>query len=317
MKDLVSILFIALMLSSCSNEDVSSDLQVNDPLLTNYIIKHFNVSNTPNTVLDSTNYQISSERISSSFSLNFETLIQKMSNYNYVNNRIDNIQTFTNNTLTRIQSFNYNANNDLVEYLSESINNEDQTSTYEKHLFNHTTDTIFVSWTRSDDGVNFDINVSDFKIVLDNNDNRTYLESYSYLNNETKFENGTYDSNSNIINELKYLRLSNGNDVLSFENNYTYNSTENLFYRINEATFTRKNLMLLYHLQSSAINNINAKSISKHIMTNYESTWGNSFANFEISNITDDNANNIYSEFKTIIGSDLLSRFTQEFLIEY
>jgi hypothetical protein len=308
---------LSLTFLSCSNESIDDqDINNTEVSLTNYIYKTYNVSNAPNTIIDSANYLINANKIISSSGLNLETLTQLTSNYNYLDGKIDNIKSFSNGALIRIQSFSYNTNNDLVEYLTESINTQNQNSSFQKHSFNHTTDTIFSSWTRSADGVNFDEEVSDFKIVLDDNVNRTYIETYSHLNDAITFEINSYDASNNIINESKYLRLDNGNDVLSFENNYTTNSSENLFNRINEATYTRKTLMLLHHLQSNAINNINAKRISGNVLTNYQSTWGNSFADFEISNIMDDTGTTLFSEFKTTIGGDLLSRFTQEYIFQ-
>ncbi|MBF8148490.1 hypothetical protein ITJ86_01190 [Winogradskyella sp. F6397] len=311
-KSVLIIILFALISFSCSNESINEP-EMPENELTNYIYKTYNVSNTPNTVIDSTNYQIDNDRITSSSGLNLETLTQLTSNYNYANNRINEIQSFSNGLLTRIQSFTYN-DGDLVEYLSESINSQGQSSSFQKHVFTHTTDTIFSSWTQSDDGVNFDINVSDFKIVIDGNDNRTYFEAYDYFNDEIKFEISTYNANSSIINESKYMRLDNGNDVLSFENNYTSTSSENLFNRINEATFTRRNLMLLYHLQPNAVNNINAKNISKNALMTFESSFGNSFADFEILNTTDDVNNIILSDFKTVISGNVFTRFSQEFI---
>ncbi len=310
--------FFALICFACSTDDsiIEQNTNGNQPSVVNYIYKTYNVSNTPNTVKDSTNYMISDNKIISSSGLNLETLLQHASNYSYVNGKINEIQSFNNGILSRIQSFTYDANDDLVEYQSEYIDSNDSSSSFERHLFTHTADTIYSSWTRSDDGINFDTSVSDFKIVLDVNTNRTYLETYSYLNDDTQFEVNTYDVNSNILNESKYIVLDNGNEFLSFENNYTTTTSENLFNSINEATFTRKNLMILYHLQSAAVNSVNAKSISKNALNTFESTWGNSFADFEIINMTDDNNNTTSSDFKTIISGDVIARFSQEFIFE-
>ena len=310
-------LVFILVFCSCS-DDTANDLENNTstPVLTNYIYTAYDVSNTPNTPTTSTTYNIDDNKIMSAVGTNTITSTQHNSSYSYINGHLDEIRSFSNNVLSRIQSFTYNANNDLVTYISESIDTEDQTSNFERHLFIHTADTIFASWTRSDDGITFDTNVSDFKIVLDANDNRTYLETYSYLNDDTTFEISTYDSNSNLVNESKYLILNNGNEVLSFENNYGSTVSENLFTRINEATYTRKTMMLLYHLQSNALNNINAKGISKNTLASFESTWGNGFAQYEILNILDDNDYTLSSDFKTIIQGEVFARFTQEFILE-
>jgi len=307
-------LVIFISLTSCSNESIDNNSE--SIILTNYIYKNYNVTNTPNTVIDSTNYQIVDNKIISSSSLNIETLIERTSTYSYSDSKIEEIQSFIEGSLNRSQSYSYNTNGDLIEYLTVAFNTDSQPSNYEKHTFNHTNDTIFSSWKRSDDGINYNINVSDSKIVLNNNSNRTYFEAYDYFNNETNIEVNNYDTNFNITNDSKYLRMENGNDTLSFENSYTYNSSLNLFNLINEATFTRKNLMLLYHLQPNAVNNINAKSISRNNLATFESTWGNSIANFEITNTTDENNNGLFSDYKTIIAGNTFARFTQEYIFE-
>ncbi|MDG5490117.1 hypothetical protein [Psychroserpens sp. SPM9] len=312
---LISISIFTLSCLSCSSDD--PEVAANEPRLTNYIYKTYNVSNTPNTVLDSTNYSIEDNKIVSASGLNLETSFQRNSTYTYLDDKIDKIQSFSNGLLTRVQSFTYDANDDLIAYLSESIDTDNQSSSFEKHEFTHTTDTIFSSTTRSSDGINFDTNVSEAKIVLDANNNRTYYEMYSHFNEETTFEINTYDANSNLINEAKYLILDNGNEVLSFENNVATNNSENLFYSINETTFTRKNLMLLYHLQSNAVNTINGKSITPNAIITFASTWGNSFATFEILNTTNDTGLTIYSDFKTTIAGNLISRFSQDYSIQY
>ncbi|MFP4845216.1 hypothetical protein [Winogradskyella sp. PE311] len=314
-SSLIIIIFFTLVSFSCSKDNNDEPIFIDDvSLLTNYIYKTYNVSNSPNTVIDSTNFMISDNKIISSSGLNLETLSEKTSNYSYLNGKIDKIQSFSNGTLTRIQSFGYNTNEELTEYLIENINTNDASSSFERHTFTHTTDTIFSSWTRSNDGITFDEQVSDFKIVLVENNNRTYLETYSYLNDDTQYEISTYEGSFNILNESKYLILNNGNEVLSFENNYTTSNAVNYYNRILSNTYSRKNLMLLYHLQPSAINNINAKSISGYRLDTYESTWGNSFAEFEISTVPNNDNINVFTNFKTIISGNLFSRFSQEFI---
>lgn len=307
-------LLVFINLTSCSNESIDNNSE--SIILTNYIYKNYNVTNTPNTVIDSTNYQIFDNKIISSSGLNIENLDERTSTYSYSDSKIEEIQSFIEGSLNRSQSYSYDTNGNLIEYLTVSFNIDSQPSNYERHTFNHTSDTIFSSWKRSDDGINYNINVSDSKIVLNENDNRTYFEAYNYFNNETSIEVNNYDTNFNITNDSKYLRMENGNNTLSFENNYTYNTTLNLYNLINEATFTRKNLMLLFHLQSNAINNINAKSISRNNLATFESTWGNSIANFEITNTTDENNSSLFSDYKTIIAGNTFARFTQEYIFE-
>lgn len=310
-------LFLSLMLTSCSNESIDDTEENNDAItITNYIYKTYNVSNAPNTIIDSTNYLISNNRILSSSSINLETLDQQTSIYSYFDNRIDGIQSFRNGTLNRIQSYTYNANSDLIEYLSESINTSNQASSFEKHTFNHTTDTIFSSWKRSNDGINFNTNVTESKTVIDANNNRTYFEEYDYFNDETDYHINSYDSNNNMLSDRSFLFLSDGSTQPLIENNHTFSSNINLYNLINEKTFSRKNLMVLYHLQSTAINNFNAKSVSPNALDTFTSSASGNIISFEIANRVDSNNLAITSEFRTLASGQLFSRFLQEFLIE-
>jgi hypothetical protein len=312
MKKIVSIIYVLLLLFSCSNDDNISNLPQNEPVLTNYIYKRYNTSNEPNTVIDSTNYVINNNKIISHSGLNTLTQSQYLSNYNYTNGKITNIESYNETTLTRIQSFTYNTNGNLVEYLSESIDTENQSSYFNKHLFTHNTDTIFSTWSISNDGVNFSPKI-DSKIVLDENNNRTYYEAYDYINDDTQFIESLYDFNSNIIKESYYTIINNSN-MLSFENTYLTTTNENYLNTINEATYGRKTYMLTYHLLPNAVNNINAKSITKNMLTEFNSTWGNSFATFDISNNIDDANLSLLSDFKTIIAGAVFNRFSQEYI---
>ena len=317
-KTLLYISFFALINLACSSDDSINDSEIgeDEPTLTNYIYKTYNVTNIPNTVRDSTNYLIENNKIISASGVNLATLSENNSIYNYLNNRISQIQSFRDGNLYLVQSFNYESNGVLGEYITESFNIESQTSHYLKNTFTHTSDTIYSKVTESFDGINYGEVFFDYKIVLDQNDNRTYLERYDHDNNYTHYFINTYDANSNIINESKYWKLENENDLFEFENIYTTDNFENNYNKIWEATLTRKNLMLLYHLQSFALNDINAKSISKNNLNTYESTWGNSFAEFDIINLIDSNNNTISSDFKTSIESETFSRFTIEYIFE-
>ena len=299
---------------SCSNDNIDLIDTQNSPTLTNYIFKTYNITNTPNTTIDSLNYKIENNRILNISGINFETSDVLTSNYSYSNNQLTNVHSFVNNILNKTETFSYNSNGDLIEYISESISNN-QISTLNKLIFNHTLDTIFSTLEYSNDGLSF-TNISNFKIILDGNNNRTFFEEYNYFNDEIKQEINEYDENLNVVNESHYLLAENAPNTLSFQNNYTYNTSTNLFYTINERTYTRKNLMLLFHLQSDAVNEINVKSISRNNIITFQSTWGNSFVNFDITNTTNQNNITILSDYKTIINDNVLSRFSQEYLLE-
>lgn len=308
---IASVILISYFTSSCSYDETINPSQ-NEPILTNYIHKRFNITNSPNTVIDSINYILNSNKIVSHSGLNSTTQSQHLGYYSYTNDMITKIQSYNNGVLTRIQSFSYTSNENLNEFISESINPFDQSHFFNKHVFTHTTDTIFSSWLTSDDGIVFNV-IKDSKIVLDNNNNRTYFEVYDYINEDTKSIVSLYDDNSNITEELYYTRVD-GSDFLSFKNTYITNTSENHFNTINETTYGRKSFMLLYHLLPNSVNTINAKAITKNVLMEFNSTWGNSFATFEISNTTNDNNLIVYSDFKTMVEGTIFNRFSQEYI---
>ena len=308
---------VGLALYACTNETtIESNENQDIPILTNYIYTSYDVSNVPNTVTASTIYEIENNKIISASGTNEITSAQHSTVYDYLDDKINEILTYRNGELSESKSFAYDGNGNLISYIITSIDSSDQSMQFNRHDFTHTTDTIFSTWMNSVNGIDYDTLILESKIVLDDNNNRTYYESFSEINNITKFRIDTYDSNQNLLTESIFSRFDDGSEFLEFENNYVANSFENIFNRINEATYTRKNMMLLYHLQSGAINNVNAKSISRNTLINFNSTWGNSFAQFEISNTQGDNNLIIESDFETIIEGNVFARFSQEYIFQ-
>jgi len=314
MKKIIQISIMVIIIFSCSNEEVEIAPPVSENSLTNYIYKRYDVTNTPNTIIDSANYAINNSRIVSHSGMNFTTQNEYSGNYNYTGGKLASIESFNEGALARLQSFTYNTNGDLIEYLSETVDASGSSSFFNRHIFTHTTDTIFSSWTTSNNGIDYSPK-QDSKIVLDDNNNRTYFEAYNYINDDIRYILSLYDSNSNITNE-SYNSIIDGSDFLSFENTYLTNNSENYFNTINEATYGRRSYMLLYHLLPNSVNSINAKSITKNSLTVFNSTWGNSFASFEISNLTDENNRIIFSDLKTVINGEVFNRFSQEYLFQ-
>lgn len=306
--------FLGLACLACSNEAIEISENSTDPLLTNYLYTNYNISETPNTETSTTNYVIENNKIISANSVSYIDNVERHYNYYYTSERIDSILTYTNNILSRIQRYTYNSNGNLMSYMSH--NHNDQSSNLERHIFTHSNDTIYSVWSQSDDGINFDNILLNSKIVLDANNNRTYFESHSPANNQTKAWIGDFDANQNLQSESYYSFSDDGTPVQMFENSYTFANQENIFNRINMATFTRKNMMLLYHLQSDAINAINAKSICENTITSMNSTWGNSFAEFEIINSLNDNDITIESDFKTFVEGNIFTRFSQKYIFQ-
>jgi len=316
MKKSFFTLSLIAILSSCANQDDSTPT-VTAPTanITNYVYKTYNTTNTPNTVINTTTYKIANNKISDYTGENLQTGQMSSGTYNYVNNKIDEILKYREGLLVEKLNFSY-VNGRLSEYLQESINTSTQESFFNKHTFTHAIDTTYVEWRRSSDfGVTFDIPVSDIKMVLDSNANRTYFEDYDYINDDTDSKKNSYDGNNNMINEESFDIYNNGTIINSLTNTMTYEASENPLYLIYNATYGRDNLMLLYHLESNAINNINPKAISPNSLESFSSTFGNTFT-YEISN-TELGGYVTSNNFETYNSGTQFSRFQIEYLRDF
>lgn len=310
MKNIICLLTIILIVS-CSesnSNDLSSDN--NNISVSSITRKNYNISS--NAVLNSTIYNIGNNKILNSTSVNQQNSTQINSNYMYVSNLLTQINTFSNGDITSSTFLIYNTNSKLIEYRSETFNNQGEIQTINKNVFDRIQDTIYNQWSRkTTNSLDFQPIMSS-KIVLNQNNNRTYFEYYDHVNNENFKILTTYDTNSNIIEEKKYLLSSNGLYSLVLTNSYSYNTSLNTLSFILSNTYSRENLMLLYHLQSSAINEFNVKSYSPNTLNNYTSSFDNT-TTFNINNTIHSNNYCKQSDFKTLISNTLFSRFTYEF----
>lgn len=309
---LIYLLFI--ITSSCTSEIETLENSNNTNNLVNYIYKTYNTNN--GQVLDSINFLIQENKILSSIKHNSLTSNIYKTTYHYQNENLIEIKSYLNNSLDVITTFSYDFNGNLTQYLKENINTINQNSQFTKHDFIHNIDTIFSTTKFSLDGVNFSNSQSEYKIVIDNDNNRIYFEDKDNINNETTYKISTYDANNNLELEEEYLSLENQENTLNYYLNHNYNSGSNLFYKVNKNTYSKKTLMLLYHLQSNAINNINSKSISPNTLSQFSTSFGNSAFNFQINNTTNNDNQTIFSDFKTLISNELISHFSQEFIFD-
>lgn len=312
MKKLIVIISFVLILFACNETHIDTGL-IDDstPALRTLSYKTFNA--TTNTVNRTTTYTLNSNRIVSSTTTNSSTSQQSNSTYDYNNGLLSEIMVFSDNNLTSKRNYTYNNANKLVEYLQESIDLSTQQSFFNQHTFTHTSDTIFSEWKRSSDGTNFNT-IATFKIVLDNNNNRTYLEENDLLNNEIKARISSYDTDNNLISENSFIKNNSNTLINVLSNNITYETSKNLLSLVYKNTYGKENLMLLYHLQSNALNNFNPKTISNNSLKTFDTTFvGNSGITFEFLHETGTNNYDYLNDYRSYVNGMLLSRFTIEF----
>ena len=312
MKKTIVIIPFVLMFFSCNEAHIDTGL-IDDstPVVNTIAYKTYDA--TTNTVNRTTTYTLNSNRIVSSTTVNSSTSQQSNSTYDYNNGQLSEVMIFSDNHLTSKRNYTYNNTNKLVEYLQESIDPSTQQSFFNQHTFTHTSDTIFSEWKRSSDGIIFNT-IATFKIVLDSNGNRTYLEKSDLINNETKVKVSNYDGNNNLITENSFIKNDDNTMTTILSNNITYKTSMNLLSLVHQNTYGKENLMLLYHLQSNALNNFNPKTISNNSLKTFDSTFvGNSGITFEFLNETGADNYDYLNDYRTYINGTLLSRFTVEF----
>ncbi|MDH7445124.1 hypothetical protein [Aquimarina sp. 2201CG14-23] len=300
------ILILILAITSCSEDNSTNNITTKD--VNSFVFTKFNVSTSPNTKIDSTYYQITSDKIDYYEGFNFITNQTTSGNYSYENDKISQIKRYSQSNLVHTSTFKYDNSDKLIELLQESTQGE---SVYNKHTFTYTGDSIFVNWKRSFNGVDFTIDVAHSKIVLDTNNNRTYFENFDFSNQTTKAVRTTYDANNNPIKE-EFMYDSGAGLEIEFTNNIVFENSINTLYQIHSMTFSKHTLMLLYHLNSNAVNNFNFKSISPNNSKTFESDFGNIFT-YSINNVINEEKYSTLSEFKTFVNSDLFSAFSYEF----
>jgi hypothetical protein len=308
-------LFLLLLpfLFSCSNNDDNSGTD-QEVTLSGFVQKNYNVSSTPNVIIDSTYYQLQNNKIISIVRTNVATSVSNNTVCEYIGNKIANTTSFVNGVMSSKNNYLYDTNDKLIEFRQESYNASNQITAIQKHTFTHTSDTIFSQWNRSvNNGVTY-TNIANFKIVLDQNNNRTYFEDQDMTNNSEERILTTYDTNNNMLSEQHFNVINNGDLFLNLSNSATYSNFINPLALIMEATFGRKTLMLLYHLQTNAINNINSRNISPKTMDSYITSFDG--IEFEITNTPFNNNLTQISDYKTLNSGSLLSRFSLEYFFE-
>ncbi|WP_299113384.1 hypothetical protein [uncultured Winogradskyella sp.] len=311
------IVYLLLVITSCSNESIDTNEEVNNQELTNYIFKTYNVGNDPNTIILERNFTIENDKIISSINTSTQSNNIVTTEYTYENNRISEVSRYIDGSLISIKNFTYNNEGNLSEYLNENIDSN-QDSFYNKISFIHTADTIYGISNGSEDGINFDINFVEAKIVLDTNKNKTYQEIYDVNNDETSYTEYTYDSNNNILTSNKFEEI-NGTffSVLSFS--YTYENTINTLARIYEETYGRELLMLLNQhreLNTSALNYYDTKYITTNCFQSVTSSFFGNNLSAEFTSTANEDNYSTYSDYKTLDSGSTISRFSYDFIFE-
>ena len=302
MKKLLFVFTLAIMFS-CASDDSNSnpETETNIPFLA-FDFKNFNASGM---VTDSTRYFLNNEGKISNYSNNSANGL-----FTYTDNLLSTVERFTGGQISLREQYNYDSQN-LIEVLSENYSSA--TTEYNRIQYQYSsTDTIYVTDRNSNDGVNYNINISDSKIVLDSNDNRTYFENYDYINDETTAVISEYDSNNNLIKETFYNDYGSGL-VESYNNTLSFSNDKNSLYEVYKRTYTRRNLMITYHLQGNAVNQINGKSISVNNVNTFNTTFGSIFS-FEIDNIVGNDNYSTSNSFKTYADSNLIRHFEYSFV---
>ncbi|MFN3753198.1 hypothetical protein [Flavobacterium sp.] len=309
------LLMLVSLLFSCSNDDDGSGTN-EEVSLSGFVQKNYNVSSSPNVIIDSIYYELQNNKILSAVRTNVSTSVSNNTAYDYIGNKIVSTSSFANGVMALKNNYVYDSNDKLIEFRQESYNTSNQITAIQKHTFTHTQDTIFSQWNRStNNGVSY-TNIANFKIVLDQNQNRTYFEEQDMINNAEERVLTTYDANSNILNEQYFNVGTNGELTLTLTNSATYSNFTNPLAVAMNATFGRKTLMLLYHLQTGAINNINARNLSPKTMSTFTTSFGGGEIGFEITNTPFDINFTQMSDYKTLNAGALFSRFSLEYFFE-
>lgn len=307
-------LFLLLVVvSSCSNQESIESDQDNTVQISHYVHKSYDLSGN---VIRTIEYSLENNKIMNSLSTVLATSQTANSIYTYSDDKLTTISNYSNGSLTSQSNYQYNANNDLVEMRQNSFNTANQITTIQKHTFTHTSDTIFSQWNRSTDGGATYSNIANFKIVLDQNNNRVFLEEHNMTDGNTDRIVSTYDSNNNLINEQYFTVLADGQITQSLTNAYTYTNQLNPLAIAIQATYGRKTFMMLYHLQTNALNNINARNCTPNSMQSYSTDFGDGIITFEIENTLFDSQYTKISDYKTFNSGALFSRFSLEYFFE-
>lgn len=316
MKTRIKVFLLTCMLIlACSDELADSEL-MQQPETTEfslYTFKTYDVNSGSDTVILERIFNLDNGKIESSTNTSSQTTDIIATDYTYENNLISNISSFKNGILYSEKSFNYNSNGQLFEYIIS--NNNSQGTVFKKTIFIRSNDTIYGSTTQSSDGINFSTNLSSSKIVLDNNNNKTYHEVHNLQNDEISYTNFVYDTNQNLLSYEKFEEI-NGSFQSTLSFSYTYNNIINSLGEIYDTTFGRELLMLLdqhYELSGNALNNYNTKYISSNCFETADSTFFGSILSAEFSNQFNTDNQSTFSDYKTLANGNLFARFSYFF----
>jgi len=309
MKKIFAIISILLVMTACTVESVSenntSSISVSSIIRKNYNTATGEVINTRTT-------SVVNNKIQSITAIN-QNGQQSLVNYNYVNNNISLIETFRNGILFSKNHYIYDSDNKLIEYRTEAYDNLGQIAATNKNTFNRIQGIIYSEWTRNSLTSPIFIPISSSEMVLDLNLNQTYFKEFDHLNNEFKEKETQYDANYNIIKEEYFVLGPNGVYVSTLTNNYTYGTGINTLSFINLQSIGKENMMLLYHLNSNAINEFNVISVSPNQLMTFNSTFSPDIT-FAINNQTNSDNYSLTNEFITLISNVLFARFDYEYL---
>ncbi len=311
-KNYFLVALMSLLFSSCNDDEVIL-IPDNQTAITNFIQRNYDLSGN---VIRTIEYELEENKIVSSVSTVIATSQTATTSYAYSNGRLATISGFSNGNMTTQSNYIYNSNNDLIELRQDSYNASNQITNITKHTFTHTADTIFSQWNRSTDGGVSYSTVTNLKIVLDQNNNRTFFEDHNTTSTGIDRIVTTYDANNNVTNEQYIVALSSGTTFINPITNYTYTNQINPLAMVNEATYGRKTLMMLYHLQTDAVNNINARNITPNTMETHTTTFGDGTITFEIENTPFDANYTKISDYKTYNSGTLFTRFSLEYFFE-
>ncbi len=311
-KNYFLVALMSLLFSSC-NDDEAVVIPDDQTTISHFIQRNYDLSGN---VIRTIEYELEENKIVSTLSTVIATSQTATTSYAYSNGRLATISGFSNGNMTTQSNYIYNSNNDLIELRQDSYNASNQITNITKHTFTHTADTIFSQWNRSTDGGVSYSTVTNLKIVLDQNNNRTFFEDRGTNTENIDRIVTTYDANNNVTNEQYIVALSSGTTFINPITNYTYTNQINPLAMVNEATYGRKTLMMLYHLQTNAVNNINARNITPNTMQTHTTTFGDGTITFEIENTPFDANYTKISDYKTFNSGTLFTRFSLEYFFE-
>uniref|UniRef100_UPI00404955F0 hypothetical protein n=2 Tax=Flavobacterium sp. TaxID=239 RepID=UPI00404955F0 len=306
----VTLLLLSFIVLSCSNDDNSNPPSAEEDVVINgYSHKIFNAATGNLNFV--TNYTLENGKLSAFEKLNSSNDVINTGNYSYTNNKISEINRYSLGVLNFKENYNY-VNDDLVEILRETYASNG--TDYQKISYNHTADTIFVTHTKSLDGINYDTLLMESKIVLDANDNRIYYESLDYFDMGTDINLMSYDANNNPISEVFQTKIGT-TIVTNFTNTISYSNDLNSLYQILSDTYSKKTLMMTYQFQSLAINEINPKFLAVNNINTFNSTFS-SDVSFQVSTVVNTNNYTQSATFKSFLNTGLFTHFELEYYFE-